>query len=218
MHKPDLVIFDCDGVLVDSERIGNQVIQTDLALHGLAMTLDEVMSFFIGGTMRDVMLNARAMGAELPDDWVADIYEKMFEALARECAPIAGVSTVLDALEAARIPYWIASNGPHRKMQVTLTKTGLMERVTGRIVSREDVAHPKPAPDVYLYAAAQAGVAPERAVVIEDSGTGAKAGKAAGMVTYGYAAETPAENLMPICDAVFYEMAALPALLGIPAA
>ncbi len=212
---PDMVIFDCDGVLVDSEPITNRVIQENLAQNGLPLELDEIMRLFVGGTMQGVMDMAREMGATLPDDWLDHIYGAIFIALGKEVEPIPGAIAVLDALDAAGILYAVGSNGPHAKMNVTLTRTGLAERLKGRVFSREDVPNPKPAPDVYLHAAKQAGIAPERCVVIEDSASGAKAGVAAGMRTFGFYGETPKERLEPICDDVFGDMRDLPALLGL---
>lgn len=212
---PDLVIFDCDGVLVDSEPLTNVVIRDSLARHGLDLSLQEILRTFVGGTMAGVMQEARAMGAQLPDDWVGRIYEEMFAVLAQEVERIPEIDTVLDALDQAGIPYAVGSNGPHRKMEITLARTGLMGRLKGRIYSREDVAHPKPAPDLYLHAAAQAGVAPQRALVIEDSPTGARAAQAAGIRCFGYVAETDPARMTPLCEAVFDRMQVLPGLLGL---
>lgn len=215
LMPPDMVIFDCDGVLVDSETITNRVMQVNLAGHGLTLEFNEIMRLFVGGTMQGVMDLAREMGARLPEDWLDQIYPEMNAALAEQVQPVKGVIAVLDALDAAGIIYAVGSNGPHSKMAVTLPKTGLLQRLHGRIYSREDVAQPKPAPDVYLHAAKQAGIEPARCVVIEDSASGAKAGVAAGMLTYGYCAETPKERLAPICDALFSHMDELPTLLGL---
>ena len=212
---PDFVIFDCDGVLVDSEGITNLVIQDNLAKYGLHVAVDDIIRLFVGGTMSGVMTQARSMGAALPDDWLDEIYPEMITRLGQEVTLVPGAVDVLDALDAAGIGYAVGSNGPHRKMDVTLARTGLAARLQGRIYSREDVPNPKPAPDVYLKAASEAGIAPSRCVVIEDSPSGAKAGKAAGMVTFGFAAETEPARLQPICDAVFNDMAQLPGLLGL---
>lgn len=212
---PDMVIFDCDGVLVDSEPITNRVIQESLAAHGLPLEIDEIMHLFVGGTMQGVMDVSCEMGAALPGNWLDHIYSEIFEALAKEVMPIPGAVAVLDVLDAAGIAYAVGSNGPHAKMAVTLARTGLAERLNGRIFSREDVKQPKPAPDVYLLAAAKAGIAPERCVVVEDSASGAKAGVAAGMRTLGFYGETPKEKLAPICDALFDDMRDLPKLLGL---
>ena len=188
MPKFDMVIFDCDGVLVDSEPITNRLLQRDLAEHGLDLTLDEVMGSFLGGTMMGVAEKARARGADLPEDWVDRFYERMFAALAAEVEPIEGARDVLDRLDAAGIPYAVGSNGPRSKMEITLGKTGLINRLSPHIYSSQDLANPKPAPDVYLHAAAQLGVTPDCCIVIEDSASGAEAAQAAGMRCIGYAA------------------------------
>jgi HAD superfamily hydrolase (TIGR01509 family) len=212
---PDMVLFDCDGVVVDSEPLTADVLIEALARHGLDVTRDDLARLFLGGTMPGLAETAREMGADLPSNWVADTYEEVFAALDAAVEEIAGISKVLDALDAAGIPFAIGSNGPHRKMQITLTRTGLLERFSGRIYSREDVPAPKPAPDVYLKAAADAGIPPERCVVIEDSPSGARAGKAAGMLCLGYVADTPRARLEPICDALFDSMDDLPGLLSL---
>lgn len=212
---PDMVIFDCDGVIVDSESITDRVMQASFKRYGLELATDEIVRLFVGGTMQGAMDNAIKLGAALPSDWLDLIYPEIFDALEQEVKPIPDVITVLNMLDAASIPYAIGSNGPHAKMEVTLTRTGLKERFKGRIYSREDVPNAKPAPDVYLHAAKQAGIAPERCVVIEDSASGAKAGVAAGMRTYGFYGETPRERLAPICDELFGDMKELPKLLGL---
>ncbi|WP_299630279.1 HAD family hydrolase [uncultured Roseobacter sp.] len=212
---PDLVIFDCDGVLVDSEPLTNVIIRDNLARHGLKISIDQVVDLFVGGTMMGVMKTARDMGAKLPGGWLDTIYSEIFDVLADRVEPVPGIAAVLDALDDAGIPYAVGSNGPHRKMEITLTRTGLIERLQGRIYSREDVANPKPAPDVYLKAAQEAGVAPDRCVVVEDSASGARAGKAANMCTFGYVAQSDPARLDPICDRLFASMDALPDLLGL---
>ena len=212
---PDMVIFDCDGVIVDSESITDRVMQASFKRYGLQLETDEIARLFVGGTMQGAMNNAIKLGASLPKDWLDLIYPEIFAALEQEVEVIPGAIAVLDALDAAGIPYAIGSNGPHAKMEVTLTRTGLKERLAGCIYSREDVPNAKPAPDVYLHAAKQAGIAPARCVVIEDSASGAKAGVAAGMRTYGFYGETPKERLAPICDELFGDMKYLPKLLGL---
>ena len=214
---PDFVIFDCDGVLVDSEPLSNVVLRDNLARHGLRVSMEQVEEYFVGGTLAGVMSKARQMGAVLPDDWLDCIYGEIFTVLEAEVEPVPGIGDVLDALDAAGIGYAVGSNGPHRKMEITLTRTGLLPRLAGRVYSREDVAEPKPAPDVYLKAAAEAGIPPGRCVVVEDSPSGARAGKAAGMVCLGYVAQTDPARLDPICDELFDAMRDLPGMLGLPA-
>ncbi len=211
----DMVIFDCDGVLVDSEPISNGVMQRSLARYGLPLPLDEVMRIFVGGTLEGGFMRAKERGADLPADWVSQIDAEICVALEAQAEAITGVVQVLDALEGAGIPYAVASNGPHRKMGITLGCTGLKARFDGRIYSADDVKNPKPAPDVYLKAATDAGVGPARCAVIEDSASGARAGKAAGMAVFGFAADTPADRLRPVCDQIFDKMAELPRLLGV---
>ncbi|MBW4706435.1 HAD family phosphatase [Roseobacter sp. YSTF-M11] len=212
---PDLVIFDCDGVLVDSEPLTNVVIRDNLLRHGLDISLDRIVDLFVGGTMSGVMTTARGMGADLPGDWLDSIYSDIFEVLAAKVEPVPGAAAVLDVLDVAGIPYAVGSNGPHRKMEITLGRTGLLERLRGRVYSREDVINPKPAPDVYLKAASVAGISPHRCVVIEDSASGARAGRAAGMYCMGYVAVSDPDRLAPICDVLFASMHDVPTLLGL---
>lgn len=210
---PDLVIFDCDGVLVDSEPLTNRVIRDDLATRGLDLPIEDVNTLFVGGTMMAVRDQAREMGAVLPDTWVEDIYVDMYDVLERNVQLVPGVPEVLDFLDTKGIPYAVGSNGRHRKMDITLTRTGLAARLQGRIFSREDVQNPKPAPDLYLKVAAEMGVEPSRAVVVEDSPSGARAAQAAGIFCFGFIAETKPERLEPICDTLFASMSDLPKLL-----
>ncbi|MGC3937701.1 HAD family hydrolase [Roseobacter sp. EG26] len=212
---PDMVIFDCDGVLVDSEPLTNVVMRNNLARHGLDISLDRITELFVGGTMMGVMQKSRELGADLPEDWLDAIYAEMFDVLAQEVELIPDIKPVLDALDAAGILYAVGSNGPHRKMEITLTRTGLMDRFRGRIVSREDVATPKPAPDVYLKAARDAGIAVDRCVVVDDSPSGARAGQAAGMITFGYVAQSDRGRMKPVCDRLFTSMKDLPGMLGL---
>lgn len=215
MNKPDLVIFDCDGVLVDSEPITTRVLRDDLSRHGLDLQESQIEALFVGGTMPGVMRTARDMGAVLPNDWLDLVYRSIFAALEAECLAVPGIVEVLDALDAAGIPYAIGSNGPSAKMDITLRRTNLWERFEGRIYSAHDCIASKPAPDVYLKAAALAGIDPAQCVVVEDSATGARAGQAAGMTVYGFARGGPRETLAPYCSAMFDEMGALIGLLAL---
>ena len=213
---PKLVIFDCDGVVVDSEPLTLQLIRDDLAARGLPLDLSKVTDLFVGGTIAGAGAQARAMGADISADWADLIYDKVFAALARSVEPIPGIGAVLDRLDHQGIPYAIGSKGPHRKMEITLARCGMSARFAGRTYSREDVAAPKPAPDVYLLAASQAGVAPQDCVVIEDSATGAQAAVAAGMAVFGFARETPRTKFEGLTELLFDDMAQLLALLGLP--
>lgn len=211
--RPGLVIFDCDGVLVDSELLTNRVLQRNLAGFGFDMPVDQIMSLFVGGTMAGVRSEVIRRGIELPGDWVVQINKEVAAVLARDVQKVEGIETVLDALDEARVPYAVGSNGPMMKMRASLGQTGLWNRMQGRIYTAHDCAAPKPAPDVYLKAAGLSGIAPANCVVIEDSASGARAAKAAQMRCFGYHADTPREKLAPHCDALFTQMSELPVLL-----
>lgn len=210
------VLFDCDGVLVDSEPLTDAVIARSLARHGLALGQHEISGMFRGGTLAGVAETAREMGADLPEDWLARTYDDIHAKLAEGTPLVPGIEGVLDRLDAAGIAYAVGSNGSHRKMEVTLGQhPDLRRRFGDRVFSREDVARPKPAPDLYLHAAHALGVAPAQAAVIEDSPTGARAARAAGIRCFGYAAAEKADGLLAEGATVFRDMADLPGLLGL---
>lgn len=186
MTLPGLVIFDCDGVLVDSEPLSAEVLARNLTRHGLALTAAECMALFVGGTMSGVRDHAREMGADLAEGWIAEVHAETYAALAQEVEAVAGVGALLDRLQDAGVPVCVASNGADAKMQVTLGRTGLLPRLPQRF-SAQSVGIAKPDPGLFLHAAATMGVAPEACVVIEDSATGAKAAARAGMRCLGYA-------------------------------
>ena len=210
-----LVIFDCDGVLVDSEPITNRMMAEDMTKHGLPMTRDEAIELFVGGTIHSVFELARSKGAALPDNWVDDFYERMIETLRKEVTIIPGVEGVLDALDRVGIPYCVASNGPVRKMEATLGATGLWDRLQGRLYSAHDVGVAKPDPGLFLHSALQMRVIPSDAVVIEDSNSGVRAAETARMRCFGYTRDTPEAKLTAHGAIPFDDMADLPALLGI---
>ena len=191
-----LVIFDCDGVLVDSELISNRVFVQMLNEIGLAVTLPDMFELFVGKSMPQCYeLIGHMLKGPLPPDFDAAYVARTSAALAADLKPVPGIDTVLDALDARGVGYCVASSGTHQKMRTTLGVTGLLPRLEGRIYSVTEVAAPKPAPDVYLHAAARQGVPPTGCVVVEDSPTGCRAGVAAGMRVYGYCAYTPAQKL-----------------------
>lgn len=214
--KTAAVLFDCDGVVVDSEPITDRVIAADLARRGLSLDAGAIHGMFLGGTMLDVAEGARRLGADIGAGWVDEIYAAMFVELARGTPLIPGIGLVLDALDGAGIPYAIGSNGPHRKMEITLGQhPDIKRRLAGRIFSRQDVARPKPAPDLYLHAAAALAVSPARCTVIEDSATGARAAVSAGMRCLGYAPDSNGESLRAEGATLFRRMQDLPGLLGL---
>lgn len=209
-----LVIFDCDGVLVDSEGPVNALLLEDLNARGLSLQSRDMQSLFVGGTMEGVFRQARAMGGDLPDDWVDRFYEKMFARLSQGVPLIDGVLDLIAAVEATGAQIWVASNGPYQKMRHTLAPHGLWDRFDGRIMSREDFA-PKPAPDMILHAMAQVGADRSETVFVDDSATGCAAGIAAGVRTIGYAGETPAAILAEAGAEPVASMAEVRHLLGL---
>ncbi|AHM03805.1 Putative phosphatase YieH [Roseibacterium elongatum DSM 19469] len=215
---PDLVIFDCDGVLVDSEPLSNRVLVDNLARHGLTLTLDQAMGLFVGGTMAGVGAKARDLGADLPDDWVDRIYAETYARLREGVDPIPGISALLDRLDAAGLPYCVASNGSEEKMAITLGATGLAPRFEGRRYSAHTLGTAKPDPALFQHAARACGVAPERCIVVEDSATGAEAARRANMPCLGYAPTGDGARLSAQGARIIRDMAEIAAMLGLPAA
>jgi HAD superfamily hydrolase (TIGR01509 family) len=209
---PDLIIFDCDGVLVDSERITARVFAEVLGELGLTVTVQDIFDRFIGKSMDQCLeILSRSYGWRAPPQFVAEYRRRSGLALNSEVRPVAGIEA---ALAAIRVPFCVASNGTHDKMRTTLGATGLLDKFSGRMFSVADVTRGKPFPDLFLHAAARFGVPPSRCAVIEDTPTGVSAGVAAGMTVYGYCALTPA-NLLTEAGAhrTFDHMERLPALL-----
>ena len=213
MSKFDLVIFDCDGVLVDSERITNQVFADMLNELGIPLTLNDMFEQFVGNSMAQCLQKISAMlGKEPPSDFITSYRNRTKAALEAKLLPIPGIE---DALNLMEIPYCVASSGDREKMRTTLGITGLWPRFEGKLFSVTEVANPKPAPDVFIYAASKYGVCAEKCAVVEDTPTGVIAGVAAGMTAFGYAALTPAHRLISAgAHHIFTDMSQLPLLLS----
>jgi len=210
------IIFDCDGVLVDSEPAAFDLLAEDLESHGLSLPRAEMERIFIGGTIAGVHVKARTLGAALPDGWVTDFYERLYARLAQGTPLMPGVLDLLEALDAAGIPYAVGSNGSDRKMQVTLGQhPGLLDRFQDRLFSGQTLGAPKPAPDLYLHAARALGHPPADCAVIEDSPTGARAAAAAGIPCFGFAPHDDGAALAAEGAILFRSMADLPRLLGL---
>ena len=207
-----LVIFDNDGVLVDSERLATTPLSEALTEAGLPYTFEETVRDFMGGSMASMRQQAEArLGRPLPADLEDRYHQRLFDGFAHLQA-IEGVAAVLDHLEARGITYCLASSGTHRRIRTALTAVGFLDRFDGRIFSAEDVAHGKPAPDLFLHAAGSMGVKPADCVVVEDSPLGVAAAVAAGMKVFGYAGMTDPAKLSA-ADAVFHDMTALADLI-----
>lgn len=209
----DLVIFDCDGVLVDSERITNQVFCTMLNELGVMVTLDDMFEHFVGLSMPQCVVLIEELHGKPPPDWfVPELRKRAGAALQAQITPIPGVIEVITSLTT---PYCVASSGDHEKIRLTLGATGLLKYFESKIFSVVDVERPKPAPDVFLFAANRCGVHPSRCAVIEDTPTGVTAAVAAGMHVFGYSANTPANRLHAAgAHCVFDDMLYLRELFG----
>jgi len=193
----DLVIFDNDGVLVDSEPISNRHLAAYLTELGHPTSYEDSIRDYMGSAMHRIHeLVLERTGQRLPDDFDDVFHARVFAAFERELKPVAGVADVLEELASDGVPYCVASSGSHARIRVGHRTTGLDRWFDdARIFSSQDVGRGKPAPDLFLHAAARMGVEPARCVVIEDSPLGVQAGVAAGMDVYGFTAVTPAERL-----------------------
>ena len=184
---PKLVIFDCDGVLVDSETLSNQVLADNLARYGLHLSLTECMDLFVGGTMAEVRQKAIARGADLPADWVAEVYEETYARLRQGVSLVPGVSDLLALLQERGIAFCVASNGSEDKMRITLGQNGLWELFHPHAMfSAHTLKTGKPDPDLFLAAACHFDVQARDCLVIEDSENGAIAVARAGMRCLGF--------------------------------
>ncbi|WP_291736342.1 HAD family phosphatase [Leisingera sp. F5] len=213
---PKLVIFDCDGVLVDSEPASNQAMADNLARHGLDLTLEQAMAYFTGGTMAGVMAKARSLGADLPENWIAEIYAETYARLKEGIPLTKGIPDLLARLDAHGIPACVASNGSEEKMRITLGQNGLWERFHPQAMfSAQSLGVAKPEPGLFLAAASHFGVQARDYLVIEDSGSGVTAAVRAGMRCLGYAPQGGGGRLTALGAEVFNDMAEVPALLSI---
>jgi HAD superfamily hydrolase (TIGR01509 family) len=211
-----LVIFDCDGVLVDSERISNEVLASVLAEHGISLSWDQAKAIFIGQSVADIRAEAAfRFGIEMPLDWSDAYYARMIPALAERVEAIDGAREAVAAVRSAGLSYCVASQGPIEKIQSTLSRTGLWEAFEGRIYSAKSVPRPKPAPDLFLHAAAEMASLPERCVVIEDSILGVTAAIAADMRVLAYCPDGGEESMRGLGAIPFCSMHQVANLLGI---
>ena len=212
----DLVIFDCDGVLVDTESINNEVISLLLKDAGLEMSPEEAGRRTTGLAYSEMW---EMFQDEVSNPFPADILERQLgmelERLRKECLPMPGAVEAVRRVAAAGLPLCVASNGILEKMEVTLKVTGLAGYFGDKVYDISQVTLGKPAPDIYLLAARQMGVPPVRCVVIEDSYPGAQAGLAAGMTVLGYCPNEDIWGLQELGVQTFSDMNRLPELLGL---
>jgi HAD superfamily hydrolase (TIGR01509 family) len=209
----DLVIFDCDGVLVDSEPIVIGVLAEWMRQLGVEITDAECRREFVGLAQdKAAQLIARRVGSAVPPDWFDALTVAVDAALRDRVQPVPGVVAVLDVLD---VPFCAASNGRPEKVALTLGASGLAGYFAGRVFTAADVPRGKPAPDLFLLAASRMGVRPDRCVVVEDSEPGVAAARAAGMRVLQYA--PVGSSVLNGVDRAFASMTGLPSLLGVAA-
>ena len=199
-HHPsdmELVIFDCAGVLVDSEPITNRVLAQMINELGIPITMGEMQENFLGRSMGFCCnLIEEMLGRPLPAEFLDQYRLRTTAAWAAELKAIRGIEAVLDALDARNIPFCVASSSSHHEMRTRLGLTGLLARFDNNLFSVTEVPAAKPAPDVHLHAANRYATHPSRCCVVEDSPTGVRAAVAAGMRVYGYCGLTPRDCLV----------------------
>jgi HAD superfamily hydrolase (TIGR01509 family) len=207
----DLIIFDCDGVLVDSEPIVNQLFVDMLGELGHTLDYEATLREFSGGAMSARMaITRQRLGWFPPAGFVADFDQRLLDAMRRELRAVPGVREMLDLLPG---PWCVVSNGAYEDIRFRLECTGLLDDFEPYLFSASALARPKPAPDVFLHAAQSMAAAPQRCLVIEDSVTGVRAGVEAGMTVFGFARFTSADRLQQAGARVFERMSDLPALV-----
>jgi HAD superfamily hydrolase (TIGR01509 family) len=210
MNRFDLVIFDCDGVLVDSERLFVRAEVEILAGLGWPLTESDIVERFVGRSAK-YMQEQIELEIGRPVDWEREFEQRYRYVLETELEPVEGVA---EALGTITVPVCVASSGSHEKMGFTLGRTGLIDRFRGNIFSADEVEHGKPAPDLFLHAARRMGVAPKRCAVVEDSISGVAAGVTAGMTVFAFAGGvTSSAKLERHGVVVFDDMRLLPGLL-----
>ena len=210
----EAVIFDCDGVLVDSETLENQVFVECVAALGLNLTVAEAVELYKGRKLAECIADVEErLGRCVPDTFIPDFRAQSARVFQHHLQPIPGVEAAIQTVQARSVPFCVASSGPREKIEANLGITGLLSYFQGAIVSAYEVGIWKPDPGLFLHAARTLGVPPETCAVIEDSLPGVQAGVAAGMTVFGYARDTSAETLAAAGAQVFQDMRQLPALL-----
>jgi beta-phosphoglucomutase-like phosphatase (HAD superfamily) len=213
---PSLVIFDCDGVLVDTERMANQNMAEIITELGYPITGPECQQRFMGRTLENVKEMVEILTSRnLPADWPDQVRTRDLQAFEQGVAAIPGIDAVMDDLDTRGIPYCVGSSGKYEKMRVTLGSSGLLPRLEGKLFSAQDCEKGKPAPDVFLLAASKMGHEPANCVVIEDSVPGVTAAVAAGMRALAYVDDPSCDRqaMLAAGGTFFEDMNELPDLL-----
>jgi len=179
------IIFDCDGVLVDTEKIGNGVLLSMAAEHGFEMKLEDAYRDFNGRNLKECFIHIEnAIAKKLPDNFESEYRERSFEAFKTQVKPMEGIVEFLNKL---KIPYCVASSGPVDKIRLNLEVAGLLDRFENKIFSSYEINSWKPDPGIFLHAAKEMGFAVKDCIVIEDSKAGVMAGISGGFKVYGFA-------------------------------
>jgi HAD superfamily hydrolase (TIGR01509 family) len=179
----DLIIFDCDGVLVDSEVLSCRCLSETLAGYGINLGLDQALDLFLGRNVTAVLNHYEALGRSIPEQFSTELKAGVRAAFLSALCPIEGVNSVLEGLQ---IPHCVASSSDVDRVSFSLSLTGLAPHFDRRLYTSQMVERGKPAPDLFLYAAERMHADPRRSLVIEDSVSGVTAGKAAGMTVWGF--------------------------------
>jgi len=181
--KPDLIIFDCDGVLVDSELLSCCCLSEVLAEFGFVLSVEQALELFLGRSTRAIEQHYRDLGQVVPDDFLPRLKSRVLETFAASLEPIPGAGAVISRLT---VPSCVASSSDIDRVSLSLDVTGLRAHFGDHIYTAQMVRNGKPAPDLFLYAADKMGADPARTLVIEDSVSGVQAGKTAGMTVWGF--------------------------------
>lgn len=215
MTRPAAVLFDCDGVLADSEGLVNRMVAAELTARGWRLSPEQARETFLGMALPAMMPVIEGRVGRLPADWGAALSRRIMAALLDEVEPVPGALAAVRAVAAAGIPLAVASNSSRGELAAKLMRLELAGLFGDRVFSFEDVARAKPAPDIYLAAAAACGALPTDCVVVEDSLLGAEAGILAGCRVLGFARDTDPRVLAAVGAETFTDMAELPVLLGL---
>ena len=209
----ELVIFDCDGVLVDSEPVASRVASAALCEIGWEISPAECLRLFTGMTLRDALPLVEAKVGAVPEGWLDQLAERFMRAMTDEAEPVPGAREILLATGERGLAWCVASNSSRREMAAKFAVTGLAELIGGRIHAAADVGRGKPAPDLFLAAAKANQVAPARCLVVEDSVLGVRAAAAAGMACVGLARHDDGAALAELGACIIHDLAELGGLL-----
>lgn len=204
MKEPEFVIFDNDGVLVDTESTANTVLAGLLTSYGIPTTVDDSFELYLGTSLPYVRSVAEGkLGRPIPESFETDYHARFFEGLGQGLTPVPGVERALSELG---LEFCVASSGSMERIERTLRQVDLWHYFEGRAFSAELVGASKPAPDLFLHAAREMGADPSRCIVIEDSPWGVQAANSAGMTSWGFAYRTPVERLSAATGGILFSM------------